>query len=695
MKIIILFIFIISTNLFAQNPNWVRTNGPFGCYSKVLYIDSEGEILSSYQHYSLLSTDRGKHWMTTDNYDITAVKYDKDTIYYGNDRGLVIGNYPDIDLPRFLIYPDKEDIMTAVLNITKDSLNNIYAYLNDYGHLFSTDNGKTWTKIEMSPTVIDDKNNFYRYKNGKFQISSDFGKSWNSVLVDTNIYLLDNRIGTYNKKDSSIYYFAFNNKIVKFYKTGSEWSNQILSSPFLYPYGIYSDKNEDLYAYGDTLLCKSIDAGKNWQVINKDFPLVVNSISRLDSLLFIGTEKHGLIRYNVNSNKFLNYEEPSTNAYISKLYCDSNNNVYSKTLSGIYKTTDNGLNWIHLITPFQELKYKSFYTSKNGNLYLSDDNAYFSKSGYFISTNQGLSWTFNELGDANTKKFIFAENNYGIFAGSNKLFFINDFGNYLIKSEQTFKRINNILIFRSNTMLVADWNNGVFFSENRGDTFIKLNSSDSLQCYVDLSFSLNGFMFISKTFGESTIYSKDLGKNFLNFPTFYQTFERSVKFDLQNNLFLLEWGYPNYFCSIKKTSNWGLKWESITFPTWNIDGLWSYGTDIIFLSNNKAMAGTPYDGVLLNDKYNSIEENYIRSDAGIITPNPTTDYIEIVPPLEKRGLGGVLPTIEIFNIFGECMLSVETGLRPVSTKIDVSALPAGVYFVRIGEKVEKFVKINN
>jgi hypothetical protein len=39
------------------------------------------------------------------------------------------------------------------------------------------------------------------------------------------------------------------------------------------------------------------------------------------------------------------------------------------------------------------------------------------------------------------------------------------------------------------------------------------------------------------------------------------------------------------------------------------------------------------------------------------------------------------------------VVSVETGLRPVSTKVDVSHLTAGVYFIKIGNKVEKFVKM--
>jgi hypothetical protein len=50
--------------------------------------------------------------------------------------------------------------------------------------------------------------------------------------------------------------------------------------------------------------------------------------------------------------------------------------------------------------------------------------------------------------------------------------------------------------------------------------------------------------------------------------------------------------------------------------------------------------------------------------------------------------------IKVFDVFGNCVQTVETGLRPVSTRIDVSTLPPGVYFLRIGnEKPQKFVKM--
>ncbi len=72
-----------------------------------------------------------------------------------------------------------------------------------------------------------------------------------------------------------------------------------------------------------------------------------------------------------------------------------------------------------------------------------------------------------------------------------------------------------------------------------------------------------------------------------------------------------------------------------------------------------------------------------------IFPNPAEEFIEIYV-----GAQGSVPDIRIFNVFGETVknptptLSEGEGLR-----IDVSGLPSGVYFVRVGDKVMKFLKI--
>jgi hypothetical protein len=91
----------------------------------------------------------------------------------------------------------------------------------------------------------------------------------------------------------------------------------------------------------------------------------------------------------------------------------------------------------------------------------------------------------------------------------------------------------------------------------------------------------------------------------------------------------------------------------------------------------------------------SVDEEKSDIEAMILYPNPGNDFIEIsYPPLE-RGSGGV--GIKIYNIFGQIQTTpVYSSATPASggqVRINVSGLAAGMYFVRIGDRVGKFLKI--
>ena len=77
-----------------------------------------------------------------------------------------------------------------------------------------------------------------------------------------------------------------------------------------------------------------------------------------------------------------------------------------------------------------------------------------------------------------------------------------------------------------------------------------------------------------------------------------------------------------------------------------------------------------------------------------ISPNPATDYIEIKQPSEgfKPSEGSA---IKIYNVLGiEHPVSfAATPLSEGNLRLDVSSLPAGVYFVRVGSRMLKFVKM--
>ncbi|MFA6572387.1 MAG: T9SS type A sorting domain-containing protein, partial [Bacteroidota bacterium] len=73
---------------------------------------------------------------------------------------------------------------------------------------------------------------------------------------------------------------------------------------------------------------------------------------------------------------------------------------------------------------------------------------------------------------------------------------------------------------------------------------------------------------------------------------------------------------------------------------------------------------------------NNKEENF-----GNIYPNPARDYV-FVSDFEGE--------IKIFDLIGNLVLKAET---KKNLKIDVSGLDTGLYFVKINNKMGKFIKL--
>ena len=100
---------------------------------------------------------------------------------------------------------------------------------------------------------------------------------------------------------------------------------------------------------------------------------------------------------------------------------------------------------------------------------------------------------------------------------------------------------------------------------------------------------------------------------------------------------------------------------------------------------------------LINTTTSILDNRY--STHARISPNPASEYIEInldrwshpsrwIPSGEE---------IKIYNTFGESLINYEFQITNYgeNIKIDISHLPAGVYFIRIGMQGSKFVKLEN
>jgi photosystem II stability/assembly factor-like uncharacterized protein len=77
-------------------------------------------------------------------------------------------------------------------------------------------------------------------------------------------------------------------------------------------------------------------------------------------------------------------------------------------------------------------------------------------------------------------------------------------------------------------------------------------------------------------------------------------------------------------------------------------------------------------------------ENNIEKNEYFIYPNPATDYIVIQPSEGSK--------IEIFDMLGVNVSSADGGIKG-GGRLDISYLSAGIYYIKFGKQIEKFVKL--
>ncbi|OGU60611.1 MAG: hypothetical protein A2X64_06985 [Ignavibacteria bacterium GWF2_33_9] len=235
------------------------------------------------------------------------------------------------------------------------------------------------------------------------------------------------------------------------------------------------------------------------------------------------------------------------------------------------------------------------------------------------------------------------------------------------KTEKFPKPRMNPNVYYLNMEYDAKYNDILFFAQNSSKlwyfntittTWDSLEIADSgIKGSISKNFTGNGTVVSCKKLIDNRIYASDN----LGYLYKYAGQGHFQQIDLNFN------GMPNLGCPIHDICLGG-------------DGKFYLATDV---------------GLFYNDNLNSVEdkETELKSDISI-SPNPASDYILIDSPSIKRDLGGVSDEIKIFNIFGECVLNVGANHEMTQQKIDVSALPTGVYFVKVGKEVQKFVIIN-
>jgi hypothetical protein len=154
-------------------------------------------------------------------------------------------------------------------------------------------------------------------------------------------------------------------------------------------------------------------------------------------------------------------------------------------------------------------------------------------------------------------------------------------------------------------------------------------------------------------------------------------------FFIDNNDILAGVEQNHQLVGIQRSTNNGVDWKA---EENGAESVYAYAFDVY--SNGEIFVGTNSGLFHTNESVVSVEDESISQDDCHVFPNPCRDKVSINLPKEQNSC-----SVRIINELGICIWDNQgysTGLN--SIEIDVSSLPAGLYYCNInsGQKTETF-----
>ena len=661
------------------------------------------------------------NYLTIHSANCTAI--DGNTFYLGTDEGIIVStNSGDSWLSE--TDDDIDNLESNEINALLLTSTHFFA-CTDNGIYISTDDGQSWTqglssKNVTSIAIASNNDIFVGVSPGTTGIykSTDNGNTWSSTGLTISTFCL-------KFVSSNLLYAGTGNGLRKTTNGGDSWS------PILYGYfnpvtAIYIDGN-NIYIGTNGQGCRASYNGNDFIEINNGLPgnTTINDFEYYLDKLYAATNQ-GLFRTNLS---YIHWQEK-----------DVQDNIY-----GSQQTKDKLIKNLLFDTIACSYDVPPYQYSGKGSGTKEDP--------YQITTIQQLAeinsdlwgdhyWALmNDIDASETRWWnpSIQSNGDTIYGG-----FLPILGIYAREIDGRGHIIKNLFKGGSGNPIISGPNcltlkrigflNTTFIST---EAFLITASSDVNnvtidECFFDINvsqreddpyrfYSLKGFKWLA-TNDNLTIKNTYIRWN-LNIKTkgsyfapFYNTNNRKQNITIENcyvtsnTNYDFETVYPPFdsqgdvrscfwnIDSIKVTDSLGLgkglgisttdmmKRHTYESAGWDFDKIW-------YIEE-----GMDYPKLQLFRKPDDVEE--ISNDIARISPNPATDYIELsIPPLEQGEHHSAMFTgavvVKIYDVLGvEHPVSfAATPLSEGNLRLDVSSLPAGVYFVRVGGRMLKFVKL--
>jgi photosystem II stability/assembly factor-like uncharacterized protein len=528
--------------------NWIeKNNGLAELIINSLVVDSKGWLYAAHSNqYLSRSTDNGESWSMMNNGLLSNCVYSLsvdtlDFIYAGTSNGLYKSTNSGVSWD--LVYQDL--YIREILDLQINSQNNIF--IGNNGGLYrSTDSGLSWIRLPtgnypdqiIAVNLSKDDKIFISTNNGIYR-SVNNGDDWTYLhinLLDSTYQLVANAFAF--PDNNSLIIGAINQGIYYSSDNGNSW---LTKNNGINAFSIFSVNfgNNGLILVGieqGAANFISLDGGQTWRH-SYDGIAGARCMATIGEKIFIGND-NTLFMSSDFGNSWIMKNNGLTPGNIRGLFFDKKiNTLFTGTSRGIYKSNDEGENWIY--TGLNGIKIIGIAQDKDGVIYASAiDGTYLCYLYY--STDYGNTWIQTNLisigmssPKINNKGTIFISSFTFHSSGVHKSTDMGltwDYSN--IGLEDTLTK--SIELNQNGDIFVLTSTKGVFKSSDEGTSWSKFNEGIWNSRLMNIAVDSAGFLYVG-TRGSGVF--KTIKSSITNIVEPIQTL----------NNYLLQQNYPNPF----------------------------------------------------------------------------------------------------------------------------------------------------
>ena len=667
-----LFINILIT---AQQIQWQNTYGPTEVGVTCITTHPSGYLFAgTVSHYLYRSSDAGENW---ENITTGFLSGHLSDVYVRINEDIFISGYG--------IYSSTD--LGNSWNVMGPSEHLRCIVTNSNGHIFaggwhiiyrSTNNGITWEGISQGLPVawieeilVDSNDNLIAGTSFGIYRSTDSGVTWIHIGKpewQVNGLLFE---GLSMNSNGWIFTLEMNEGIYYSTDVGTTWINANPGVPYLIALGLDPTDNRLLVGTLEGHVYQSIDLGISWKRINENYnfsPVYTFNLEYYNRVI-VGTEYAGVFSTTDYGSNWSQKNAGFKQATVYDLESNSLGDIFARTRTFIYRSTDNGTQWMP--TYFGDDAEADIFINSNDHIFAStsflpgarstdfgntwtslyngiccyiaswgedfNQNIYATASGFYMSTNNGNYWTqiSSPYGlqtfEFYTQSIIIGGTIFGTILRSTDTGVSWD----SVGTSGFFKALSKTIIAENGTIfLTSPDRGGIHRSVDGGNSWVQLTSDISDSSIWSITEDLNGFIYIA-----------------------------------------------THSDGIFKSTNNGDSWASINSELPD--------TTVLALAVNKEgylFAGYAENGIYRTVlptttiiKEHELPYNYLLYQNYPNPFNPTTAIKYQIPELS-------FVTIKVYDVLGgevATVISEEKPLGNYEVEFNAATLPSGVYFYRL------------